>query len=63
MEEPTVHLFFQNIRSERVKKSKFNIFIETTVTITLERVGSSVGTGDGLFVAATEGAGVGKGDG
>ena len=46
MEEPTVHLFFQNIRSERVKKSKFNIFINTKKVSINDR---SFLYGDGLF--------------
>ena len=46
LEEPTVHLFFQNIRSERVKKSKFNIFINTKKVSINDR---SFLYGDGLF--------------
>ena len=46
MEEPTVHLFFQNFRSERVKKSKFNIFINTKKVSINDR---SFLYGDGLF--------------
>ena len=46
LEEPTVHLFFQNIRSERVKKSKFNIFINTRKVSINDR---SFLYGDGLF--------------
>ena len=48
LEEPTVHLFFQNIRSKRVKKSKFNIFINTKKVSINDR---SFLYGDGLFEA------------
>ena len=46
LEEPTVHLFFQNIRNERVKKSKFNICINTKKVSINDR---SFLYGDGLF--------------
>ncbi len=46
LEELTVHLFFQNIRSERVRKSRFNIFINTKKVSINDR---SFLYGDGLF--------------